>query len=198
MSSDPLPAWNEDPARYLRGGEGSNQPDRSSCFRSSPSSLPALPLAFLFFPENATGATTIDTWRGAEGRGDEGRGGGREGRVAPHISLISVSVVVVVSVGAQPTTSWRGTDHPSIHHLVSSSFRSRPTLPSPFFLHLHSDSSPLSFLLPSRKEFRSREIATEQEGGKKGASYSFVAFAFRRVGATSYDGGGRRGERERE
>lgn len=127
MSSDPLPAWNEDPARYLRGGggregEGSNQPDRSSCFRSSPSSLPALPLAFLFFPENATGATTIDTWRGAEGRGDEGRGGGREGRVAPHISLISVSVVVVVvSVGAQPTTSWRGTDHPSIHPSIISS-----------------------------------------------------------------------------
>ena len=50
MSSDPLPAQ-EDTVSPRRGGEGeSNQPDRSSCFRSF---LFLLPSSFLFFPENA-------------------------------------------------------------------------------------------------------------------------------------------------
>lgn len=165
MSSDPLPAWNEDPARYLRGGEGSNQPDRSSCFRSSPSSLPALPLAFLFFPENATGATTIDTWRGAEGRGDEGRGGGREGRVAPHISLISVSVVVVVSVGGR--SQQRVGEGPTIHPSIISSpprfVRVQPSPPLSSFIY-----TPTLLLFPSSfLRGRNSEVAKSRQNRRE-------------------------------
>lgn len=91
-----------------------------------------LPLAFFFLVFRRT-RTTIDTWRGRRWRGrreresrsttgarkreggktEEGEGGG--GRVAPHILLISVSIVVSVgtpSLRARGAT--KGGEGPSI------------------------------------------------------------------------------------
>lgn len=140
------------PRRERGREEGSNQPDRSSCFRSP---LP-LPLAFLFFPESAT----IDTWR----RGKRERGareeGGRRGWRLIFRSLASASS------SASGRSQQRVGEGPSIHHLVSSSsFRSRPTLlpflPRPLIY------TPTLLLPPSRGgEFRNREIATERREGR--------------------------------
>lgn len=150
------------PRRERGREEGSNQPDRSSCFRSP---LP-LPLAFLFFPESAT----IDTWR----RGKRERGareeGGRRGWRLIFRSLASASS------SASGRSQQRVGEGPSIHHLVSSSFASNPPPLSSSTAHLHSDSSPPSFERRGIPKSRDRDRA---EGGERGASYSRSTFAFR-------------------
>lgn len=155
VSSDPLPAQ-EDPARYLRGGEGRERVisriDRPVFVRSPSSSLPP---SYSF--RRTRGATTIDTWRGRR----EGGAGEGKGRVAPHISLISVSIVVSVGT-TQPTrpTTVAGegpTVHPSSRLLlVSSSCPTLPFLPRPLVYTL--------FFLGEGREFRNREIGAREEG----------------------------------
>lgn len=98
-----------------RKGE-SNQPDRWSCFRSG------FPRVFIL-PENARRQSIPGArgWRSTRAEGAQGRE-----KVAPHILLISVSIVVSVgtpSVRVARPTSER--DHPS----SCPPFRSRPTLP---------------------------------------------------------------------
>lgn len=98
-----------------RKGE-SNQSDRWFCFRSG------FPRVFIL-PENARRQSIPGArgWRRTRAEGAEGRE-----RVAPHILLISVSIVVSVgtpSVRVARPTSER--DHPS----SCPPFRSRPTLP---------------------------------------------------------------------
>jgi len=121
---------------YTRGIAGeedgaSNQTDRSSCFRSGTKPFHLfVRLAFFFLVFRRT-RTTIDTWRGRRWRGRRSREPAldkeereserakrrkRGSRVAPHILLISVSIVVSVGTPSLRArgAGWRGT----IHHLV--------------------------------------------------------------------------------
>jgi len=121
-------------ARNRDAGEedgASNQTDRSSCFRSGTKPFHLfVRLAFFFLVFRRT-RTTIDTWRGRRWRGRRSREPAldkeereserakrrkRGSRVAPHILLISVSIVVSVGTPSLRArgAGWRGT----IHHLV--------------------------------------------------------------------------------
>lgn len=154
-----------------RKGE-SNQPDRWSCFRSG------FPRVFIL-PENARRQSIPGArgWRRTRAEGAEGRE-----RVAPHILLISVSIVV--SVGAPSVRVARPTserDHPS----SCPPFRSRPTLP----LSL-AKSSPPPVRHRSQPLVYTRTVslvARKDDAGAKSRNGDSLrrAFAFKRVGATS-------------
>lgn len=173
-----------------RGGEWvvgeSNQPDRSSCFRSFARSFPlspshSLPLppqpSYSFRGEHCRGAT-IDTWRGGgggRGGGERVGGGGRRGWRLIFCSLASASSSASGRGVANPAN---GLERSTIHHLRSfvrvanlppsspsflRSFTLRPLFSPPLFI------SPFSLLLfegrRNRLLFRVKAFCVSQRVG---------------------------------